>query len=603
MAISWVSDGYWKEAWWYNYTSGSMGIAVRTEPRIADETLDYRIKYSTWVWATDSWWSSTDKWIYHDGGGNGWGWSAVTSGTTTYFTHNSDYDTWVDNGYWTGYAYEYYYWPSTPTSYSSSPEKTYTFYPDDDLASSTYGDLGDFSYTSASGNVSLKKTVNGTTTTVQTASYSITDTYTHKGWCTSKPSSITASSQVDLEGTFYFSNGDSLKSFYAVFDNPTSSTSFSNNVVNSITDPSNYTDTDTKYILSFSDEYNTHSDKTATVTKTYSFTQWNDSDGTEVTFPITFTSDTTITAQYSLSNIQYQSVILPKPTKTNYIFEGWKDSSGNLYAGGTSYEVKSTHTLTAQWTLNQVTITLKNNKNWTGNYAPTGGGTYKAGTLITINQPMKDGYHFVKWADNSNNIISNKASFQYTITGAITLTSYVEPNKFYIQYNANGGIGTMGISTHTYGVSSTLYKNKFTKDGYVFAGWAYNKDTKPKDVDFKDGANMTDIIKNDGEQVYLYAIWRPYTMTYICTARFSNDGKTLQWIPAVKYVYATGLTPPEEEPDDLTIYYIDENGNYYIDMDGNYYIHEEYVPTRQVYMSRTGDYFTDRVGNYYIILK
>ena len=320
------------------------------------------------------------------------------------------------------------------------------------------------------------------------------------------------------------------------------------------------------------------------------------------------TASNTMYAIWSSASTSYTSINLPIPTKENYVFSGWATSTnGTIVSSGGAYTPTSDITnLYAIWTLATVTVTIKNNNNWTGNYAPSPSGskTYNIGTEITITQPIKDGYHFVKWVDNYNNIISDKASFKYTVTGPATLTSYADPNKFYVYYDANGGTGgTMGISTHTYGTSSTLYKNKFTKDGYIFVGWAYNRDAKPKEVDFKDGANMMNqIIEHEG-WLYLYAIWRPYTMTYICTSKFSSDGKTLQWIPAVKYVYATGLTPPEEEPDDLTIYYIDENGNYYIDMDGNYYIHEEYIPEKSKFTNRFGDYFIDKAGNYYVIIK
>lgn len=466
--------------------------------------------------------SNSDYFIYLPDYG---AWAACSSQGNEYI------DPWIDPVY-DGSAKEYYYWPSTPTSYSSTPVQTYTFYPGDNLASSTYGDLGDFLYTSASGNVSLKKIVNGTTTTVQTASYSTINTYTQKGWRTSKPSSITASSQVNLGGTFYFNPGDSSKSFYAVFNSPTSSKSFSNNVVNSITDPSSYTNTDTKYTLSFSDIYNTHSNKIATVTKTYSFTHWNYSNGNRVTFPITFTNDTTIIAQYSLSNTQYQSVTLPKPTKTNYIFEGWKDSFGNLYAGGTSYEVKSTHTLTAQWKLNNIKITLNNNKNWTGSYAPTGSGEYVPGTKITINQPIKTGYYFVKWTNTSGVTIATTASYQLTVPSEdMTYTANIEANKYTIEYQKNDGIGSMSKSTHTYDTPQKLTKNTFTRVGYEFLGWSQN--SKDKNPTYYDQQEIINLTTTNNDNIILYAIWRPKG-----TVRISIDGNMTK--KAQAYIFHDG---------------------------------------------------------------
>ena len=270
-------------------------------------------------------------------------------------------------------------------------------------------------------------------------------------------------------------------------------------------------------------------------------------------------------------------------TKNGYNFIGWntnKNATTGLYADQQSVtNLSSTNnatiTLYAIWAIGNVSITLKNNKNWTNDYAPTGGGTYNVGTVIPINQPLKDGYHFINWIDNSNNIVSTNASFNYTVQSAKTLTSYVAENEFYIQYDANGGEGTpMAISEHIYNATgSKLSKNTYTKLGYVFVGWGYTKDATKADL--VDMADISKLVIDHETGLTLYAIWRPFTNTYICTARFSSDGKTLQWIPALKYVYTTNVKPPSEKPDDSTIYYVDINNNYYIDMDGNYYIYEE----------------------------
>ena len=51
------------------------------------------------------------------------------------------------------------------------------------------------------------------------------------------------------------------------------------------------------------------------------------------------------------------------------------------------------------------------------------------------------------------------------------------PSSFTIEYNANGGKGSMASSAITYGVSQKLRKNTFTKSNYYFLGWrVYNKD-------------------------------------------------------------------------------------------------------------------------------
>ena len=102
---------------------------------------------------------------------------------------------------------------------------------------------------------------------------------------------------------------------------------------------------------------------------------------------------------------------------------------------------------------------------------------------------------------------------------------------FVVEYNANGGKGSMSSSNITYGVSQKLRKNAFTKTNYYFLGWrAYNvnrnewacyTDSKrsdygyaPKSTCEKYGyalyANEQSISKTArvGEKIIMYAKWQ-----------------------------------------------------------------------------------------------
>jgi len=68
---------------------------------------------------------------------------------------------------------------------------------------------------------------------------------------------------------------------------------------------------------------------------------------------------------------------------------------------------------------------------------------------------------------------------QLTSTNGDTITCYAQwtPNStgttsFYIQYDGNGGTGTMADTKVVYGTSTTIRTNAFTRDGYVFSGWS-----------------------------------------------------------------------------------------------------------------------------------
>lgn len=108
------------------------------------------------------------------------------------------------------------------------------------------------------------------------------------------------------------------------------------------------------------------------------------------------------------------------------------------------------------------------------------------------------------------------------------------PNNFIVNYEANGGSGSMPQSTFTYGQSNKLSACAFKMTGHSFAGWRAYRDCDNKwrgyNPDGKDGwypqnQIITYYLYGDGSTmkttaphgtVYLYAQWQPnnYTATY-----------------------------------------------------------------------------------------
>ena len=129
------------------------------------------------------------------------------------------------------------------------------------------------------------------------------------------------------------------------------------------------------------------------------------------------------------------------------------------------------------------------------------------GTLCT---PSKRGYAFVGWFDNNyknsplnyyadtysdlKNAFGYDANrlykhyFEYGLKEGRRISQYIssdiyntEGNKtiyagwkgvvYRINYNANGGTGTMESNNAEFGTNVTIKNNGFTRDGYTFAGW------------------------------------------------------------------------------------------------------------------------------------
>lgn len=134
------------------------------------------------------------------------------------------------------------------------------------------------------------------------------------------------------------------------------------------------------------------------------------------------------------------------------------------------------------------------------------------GTLCT---PSRSGYAFVGWFDNNykNSPLNYYADtysdlkeafgydanrlykhyFEYGLKEGRRISQYIssdiyntEGNKtiyagwksvvYKINYNANGGTGTMESDNAEFGTNVTIRSNGFTRDGYTFAGWTTKSD-------------------------------------------------------------------------------------------------------------------------------
>ena len=87
---------------------------------------------------------------------------------------------------------------------------------------------------------------------------------------------------------------------------------------------------------------------------------------------------------------------------------------------------------------------------------------------------------------------------------------------YHVEYNANGGIGSMLNSVLAVDKTQNLTKNQYTRDGYVFTGWS----TEPNGtVVYPDRAEVINLTSQQ-QKITLYAIWEPirYTATWNSSA-------------------------------------------------------------------------------------
>ncbi len=119
--------------------------------------------------------------------------------------------------------------------------------------------------------------------------------------------------------------------------------------------------------------------------------------------------------------------------------------------------------------------------------------------------------------------------------------------SFYIQYDANGGTGTMADTKIVYGTGTRLTANSFVRDGYSFVGWTVFARSR-KSFAYKnrsDYSNMWIITGNDTSAAFLKTY--PNGTTLSATSSTDRDILTFYaaWARVKDGVYPTQLTEGE----------------------------------------------------------
>ena len=234
-------------------------------------------------------------------------------------------------------------------------------------------------------------------------------------------------------------------------------------------------------------------------------------------------------------------------TRDGYLFEGWTTNSNGTddgygwtgwsgtwnYTNGKYGIANSKLVLYARWkTIKTYTISYNSN----GGSGTMSSDTVSTGGAATIknNTFTRSGYTFAGWTTNSNGTddgygwaegwsgIWNYDNGQYGIANnALVLYARWNPKSYTINYNANGGSGTMSSSTVSSGSSVTIKNNAFTKKGYTFAGWTTNSNGTDDGYGWTAGKSYTWNYDNgqkgiSNNTLKLYARWtaNSYTISY-----------------------------------------------------------------------------------------
>lgn len=229
------------------------------------------------------------------------------------------------------------------------------------------------------------------------------------------------------------------------------------------------------------------------------------------------------TANYSIETNATLSTLSGTVSRTGYYFNGWKPTtttggwvSSTTYASSTNVQGKfGSITLVAQWTLQTYTIYLNYNGGFAGPTSVQYTTTTNSSLGSLVGTATRPNYVFLGWkASSAAGSWVNGDTYQenYSLLGKygdVTLTAqWGAPAT--INFNVNGGTGSVG-SINTYiGVAITLPTYSGTRGGYTRVN-SWNTNSAGTGTAYSYSSSFTPTASSQT----LYATWTPinYTLT------------------------------------------------------------------------------------------
>ena len=236
----------------------------------------------------------------------------------------------------------------------------------------------------------------------------------------------------------------------------------------------------------------------ATANYGFTFTNWTENGSvvsTQANYTFTVTGNRNLVANFQGQQQSYTITVSANPTNggtvtgggvyqqgqqctvsatpaTGYTFLRWTENGTQVSTNANyTFTVTGNRNLVAQFQQQNYTISVSANPSNGGSVA--GGGAYHYGDNCTVIATPANGYTFLRWTENGNQVSTN-ATYTFTVTGNRTLVAQFQQQSYTITATANptnGGIVTGG-GTFNYGQSCTLTATPAT--GYTFVRWTKN---------------------------------------------------------------------------------------------------------------------------------
>lgn len=243
---------------------------------------------------------------------------------------------------------------------------------------------------------------------------------------------------------------------------------------------------------------------------------------------------------YVMFNGEFPSPLKKCPEKAGYAFAGYfaqaEGQGTQYYKGdgtwrGNPWSTAADGTIYAHWLPNDYTVTFDPGDGGAGTMS---GMALKYG--VETNLPTvvelgftKEGYVFAGWKTNLTTGVmfaDGQAVSNLTVeaNGVVTMHATWSRGVYYVDFNANGGDGTMEPQKFSYDIPEALTSNAFTRTGYDFAGWAWNSNATTNDIAFTNCETVVNLASVVDSTNTLYAVWAAESYTVVLDANEGQGG-------------------------------------------------------------------------------
>lgn len=181
-----------------------------------------------------------------------------------------------------------------------------------------------------------------------------------------------------------------------------------------------------------------------------------------------------------------ESFYLPRPFKKGYSFIGWYNDSvrvtGSSGYSSAAWSYPENITLTAKWRAGAFRVSIEQNIIEAGSVL--GDGIYDYDSMVTVTATSNEGYNFIGWYDETENLLNESSSYTFKMGEDISLIAKWDFYTLSTQINNNLAGVITEYDNEKISVGDKVTIQATSNNGYTWLGWYSNDELITTDFVF-----------------------------------------------------------------------------------------------------------------------